>query len=138
MSETRTSTTNGFADWLASAMKDKRVSDTKLGNHLGVSATAVIRWRQGAAIPRDVEMIGQMADYFEADHALVYALAGRGYVGMNPDKVRRDYLELALALQAQEDSLTDPADRRAFFDLVKLKINEVADVMEWSNSWKRR
>jgi hypothetical protein len=98
----------------------------------------VIRWRQGAAIPRDVEMIGKMADYFEADRALVYTLAGRGFAGMDEKEVRKDYLELALALQGQEDSLNDPADKRAFFDLVKLKINEIADVMEWSNNWKRR
>src|SRR5258706_12457113 len=99
MSETRIS--NGFAEWLAAAMKDRRVSDTRLGNHLGVSATAVIRWRQGAATPRDVDMIGKMADYFEADRALVYTLAGRGFAGMDEKVVRQDYLQLALALQGQ-------------------------------------
>jgi hypothetical protein len=136
MSETRMG--NGFAEWLAAAMKNKKVGDTRVGNHLGVSATAVIRWRQGAAIPRDVEMIGKMADYFEADRALVYTLAGRGFAGMEEKEVRQDYLELALALQGQEDSLTDPADKRAFFDLVKLKVNEIADIMEWSNSWRKK
>lgn len=140
MADTRKSSQNGygFADWLAAAMKEKKISDTRLGAHLGVSATAVIRWRQGAATPRDVDMIGAMADYFGADRALVYALAGRGFVGMDVDNVRQDYLELALALQAQEDSLKDPADRRAFFELVKLKINEIADIMEWSQNWKKR
>ena len=53
-----------FADNLTNLMKEKDISNVKLGKVLGVSDTAVMKWRRGDAVPA-IDKALKIAEYFE-------------------------------------------------------------------------
>lgn len=53
-----------FADNLTNLMKDKDISNVKLGKVLGVSDTAVMKWKRGDAVPA-IDKAVKIAEYFD-------------------------------------------------------------------------
>lgn len=77
-------------NWLSS--QDRNAS--WLAKRLGVSASTVMRWRQGSARPQSPEMVGRIADilniYRQEDRQLLLQSAGYGYVESPPNKENTD------------------------------------------------
>jgi repressor LexA len=53
-----------FADNLTNLMKEKDISNVKLGKILGVSDTAVMKWKRGDAVPA-IDKAMKIAEYFD-------------------------------------------------------------------------
>ena len=53
-----------FADNLTNLMKDKDISNVKLGKILGVSDTAVMKWKRGDAVPA-IDKAMKIAEFFD-------------------------------------------------------------------------
>ena len=52
-----------FVDNLTNLMKENDISNVKLGKILGVSDTAVMKWKRGEAVPA-VDKVMMIAEYF--------------------------------------------------------------------------
>lgn len=52
-----------FSENLINLMAEKEVSNVKLGKYLGVSDTAVLKWKRGEAVPA-VDKVLKIAEYF--------------------------------------------------------------------------
>ncbi len=102
---------NLFGNWLAEQQKRRKLGDTKLAAHLGVTAPTISRWKSGKWLPRDPAQLDLIAEFFGEDRTKVYFMAGRGQIGMDVDDLLPEMAQLAYEIQNHLETIADPSVR---------------------------
>lgn len=100
--------TTAFAEWLHTLQSRLGWSDTKLASEIGVSASSISLWKNRGVTPRSEIHLDKLVELSGEDKSKVYALAGRGQVGMAVEGLSPDLTRMAYVLQAELEAIEDP------------------------------
>jgi len=127
---------SNFGRWLTDMLKQNQMTRADLAAQLEVTENAVYTWIKGVSKPTD-EKLETIVEMFKADRAQVFFLAGKGYAGVEYEKLSPEMAQLAYALQDKLDAIPDPQAREmARQDLISIigawtdNIERLADFLE--------
>lgn len=118
-----------FGRWLTAKLKQHDMSRAAFAERLEVTEQTIYAWIKGKAKPTD-DKLDTIIDIFKADRVEVYFLAGKGYAGIEFEKLRPEYAQLAYALQTMDDAIQHMRVRAIFDDRLKRMVADLQDLME--------
>lgn len=121
---------NTFGVWLRELQDRLDLTDTHLASMLNVTAPAITKWKYGGSTPSKPEYLDKLVELSGEDRATVYALAGRGYAGVDVAELDRFYVDVALGLQKGERAIQAEAYKKLYRERLRRVIQGLGDEFE--------